>query len=80
MPTNALLPLVEKLAERTNIQILLITEVLAITWELLEQDCADIVIAPDMHFRASTEINTPKLYTMMSVYVASADHPIYNEP
>lgn len=80
VPTDALFPLVEKLAEKANTQISLITEVLAGAWERLEQGRADIVIAPDMHFRASTEINTRKLYTMMSVYVASADHPIHNEP
>lgn len=37
------------------------------------------MIAPDLHFRASTEINTRKLYSIMSVYVASPDHPIHQE-
>ncbi|NIF22580.1 MULTISPECIES: LysR family transcriptional regulator [Pantoea] len=80
VPAERLFPLVEKLAEKANTQISLITEVLAGSWERLEQGRADIVIAPDMHFRASTEINTRKLYTMMSVYVAAADHPIHAEP
>ncbi|WP_312239473.1 LysR family transcriptional regulator [Pantoea sp.] len=80
VPTQRLFPLVEKLAEKANTQISLATEVLAGAWERLEQGRADIVIAPDMHFRASTEINTRKLYSMMSVYVASPDHPIHNEP
>lgn len=80
VPTERLFPLVEKLAEKANTQISLVTEVLAGAWERLEQGRADIVIAPDMHFRASTEINTRKLYSMMSVYVASPDHPIHNEP
>ena len=31
-------------------------------------------------FRASSEINTRKLYTLMSVYVASPEHPIHQEP
>jgi len=71
---------VTRLADKANTQFSLVTEVLAGAWERLEQGRADIVIAPDMHFRASTEINTRKLYTMMSVYVASVDHPIHNEP
>ncbi len=41
---------------------------------------ADIVIAPDMHFRSSSEINSRKLYTLMNVYVAALDHPIHQEP
>lgn len=80
VPVDALFPLVTRLADKANTQFSLVTEVLAGAWERLEQGRADIVIAPDMHFRASTEINTRKLYTMMSVYVASADHPIHNEP
>lgn len=80
VPTEALFPLVTRLADKANTQIALITEVLAGAWERLEQGRADIVVAPDMHFRASTEINIRKLYTMMSVYVASADHPIHREP
>lgn len=80
VPTYQLFPLVEKLAAKANTQISLMTEVLAGAWERLEQGRADIVIAPDMHFRASTEINTRKLYSMLSVYVASPDHPIHLEP
>ncbi len=55
-------------------------EVLAGAWERLEQGRADIVIAPDMHFRSSSEINSRKLYTLMNVYVAAPDHPIHQEP
>ena len=79
IPTDLLFPLVSKLSEKANTQISLITEVLAGAWERLEQGRADIVIAPDLHFRASSEINTRKLYTIMSVYVASPDHPIHQE-
>ncbi|SFN23538.1 DNA-binding transcriptional regulator, LysR family [Izhakiella capsodis] len=78
--TELLFPLVDKLATKSTTQISLITEVLAGSWERLEQGRADIVIAPDMHFRASSEVNTRKLFTMMSVYVASANHPIHQEP
>ena len=79
IPSELLFPLVEKLSEKANTQISLVTEVLAGAWERLEQGRADIVIAPDLHFRASTEINTRKLYSIMSVYVASPDHPIHQE-
>ncbi|WP_256853472.1 LysR family transcriptional regulator [Pantoea sp. Fr+CA_20] len=80
IPTDALFPLVTKLADKANTQISIMKEVLAGAWERLEQGRADIVIAPDMHFRASTEINTRKLYSIISVYVASPDHPIHDEP
>lgn len=80
VPSDALFPLVTKLADKANTQMSIMTEVLAGAWERLEQGRADIVIAPDMHFRASTEINTRKLYSIISVYVASPDHPIHDEP
>jgi DNA-binding transcriptional LysR family regulator len=48
--------------------------VLAGAWERLEQGRADIVVAPDMHFRSSSEINSRKLYSVLSVYVAAPDH------
>ncbi|PKH22545.1 LysR family transcriptional regulator [Enterobacterales bacterium CwR94] len=80
VPTELLFPLVDRLADKANTQISLVTEVLAGAWERLEQGRADIVIAPDMHFRASSEINTRKLYSQVSVYVAAANHPIHQEP
>ena len=80
IPTEKLFPLLDKLALKANTQVSFITEVLAGAWERLEQGRADIVIAPDMHFRSSSEVNTRKLYTMNNVYVASPDHPIHQEP
>ncbi|MDU5731542.1 MAG: LysR family transcriptional regulator [Citrobacter freundii] len=71
VPTAAFFPLIE---------LSVITEVLAGAWERLEQGRADIVIAPDMHFRSSSEINSRKLYSLMNVYVAAPDHPIHQEP
>ncbi len=79
-PAYKLFPLVDKLALKANTQVSIFTEVLAGAWERLEQGRADIVIAPDMHFRASSEINTRKLYKVMSVYVAAPEHPIHLEP
>ncbi|WP_313449693.1 LysR family transcriptional regulator [Pseudescherichia sp.] len=80
VPTPAFFPLVERLATKANTQLSIITEVLAGAWERLEQGRADIVIAPDMHFRSSSEINSRKLYTLLNVYVAAPDHPIHQEP
>ena len=80
MPTPDLFPLIEKLATKSNTQLSIITEVLAGAWERLEQGRADIVVAPDMHFRSSSEINSRKLYSVLSVYVAAPDHPIHQEP
>ena len=76
VPTPAFFPLIDKLAAKANTQLAIITEVLAGAWERLEQGRADIVIAPDMHFRSSSEINSRKVYTLMNVYVAAPDHPI----
>ncbi|STS85452.1 LysR-family transcriptional regulator YhaJ [Klebsiella pneumoniae] len=78
--TPDLFPLIEKLATKSNTQLSIITEVLAGAWERLEQGRADIVVAPDMHFRSSSEINSRKLYSVLSVYVAAPDHPIHQEP
>ncbi|GAA0496443.1 LysR family transcriptional regulator [Tatumella terrea] len=80
VPCEHLFPLVNRLAEKANTQLSLQTEVLAGAWERLDQGKADIVVAPALHFRTSSEINTRKLYSMMSVYVASPDHPIHQEP
>ncbi|HHD2901844.1 TPA: LysR family transcriptional regulator [Enterobacter kobei] len=80
VPTEALFPLVDRLADKANTQLSIITEVLAGAWERLETGRADIVIAPDMHFRSSSEINSRKLYSVMNVYVAAPNHPIHQEP
>ena len=80
VPATQLFPLVDKRSKKANTQLSLMTEVLAGAWERLEQGRADIVIAPDMHFRSSSEINVRKLYKVMSVYVAAPDHPIHLEP
>lgn len=78
-PAWQLFPLIDKLALKAHTQLSLFTDVLAGAWESLEQGRADIVIAPDMHFRASSEINSRKLYKVTNVYVASPHHPIHQE-
>ena len=77
----------EALARGWETHLTLVTEalvpteaVLAGAWERLETGRADIVIAPDMHFRSSSEINSRKLYSVMNVYVAAPNHPIHQEP
>ncbi|WP_413736885.1 LysR family transcriptional regulator [Sodalis sp. RH21] len=80
VPAERLFPLIDKLAHKANTQVSILTEVLAGAWERLEQGRADIVIAPDMHFRASSEINSRKLYKILNIYVAGPDHPIHQEP
>ncbi|STJ09238.1 LysR family transcriptional regulator [Escherichia coli] len=77
---TCLFPVNRQTGGKANTQLAIITEVLAGAWERLEQGRADIVIAPDMHFRSSSEINSRKLYTLMNVYVAAPDHPIHQEP
>ncbi|MEM7871542.1 LysR family transcriptional regulator [Morganella morganii] len=80
IPAVSLFPLVDKLAQKSTTQLTLATEVLAGAWERLETGRADIVIAPDMHFRTSSEINSRPLYSVVNVYVAAPDHPIHKEP
>ncbi len=80
IPVSYFFPLVEKLAQKSNTQFVFMTEVLAGAWERLESGRADIVIAPDMHFRSSSEFNSKPLYSINHVYVAAPDHPIHQEP
>lgn len=80
IPVSTLFPLVDKLAQKSETQLSLLTEVLAGAWECLETGKADIVIAPDLHFRSSPEINSRLLGTINNVYVASPEHPIHQEP
>lgn len=71
VPAEKLFPLIDKLARKANTQVSIISEVLAGAWERLEQGRADIVIAPDLHFRASSEINSRKL-TACSMFTSPA--------
>ena len=73
VPTPDLFPLIEKLATKSNTQLSIITEVLAGAWERLEQGRADIVVAPDMHFRSSSEINSQALLETLDSATHVAD-------
>lgn len=79
VPSYRLFPLVSRLAEKSDTQISIVTEVLAGAWEKLEQGTADIVIGPASSFRQSSEINSSLLYKIKSMYVASPNHPIHQE-
>lgn len=79
IPGYSLFPLVERLAEMSDTQVSIMTEVLSGAWECLEQGRTDIVLAPDLHYRESSEINCSKIYQERSFYVAAADHPIHQE-
>jgi DNA-binding transcriptional LysR family regulator len=79
VPARSLFPLVTRLAEKSDTQVSIFTEVLSGAWERLELGQADILLAPQLHFRESSEINSRKLYRERSFYVASSDHPIHQE-
>lgn len=79
IPAYSLFPLVGRLGEISDTQVSIMTEVLSGAWERLEQGQADIVLAPDLHYRESSEINFKKIYKERSYYVAAADHPIHQE-
>lgn len=79
VPAYRLFPLVDRLAEKSDTQMSITTEVLAGAWERLEQGRADIVIGPLDYLRQSSEINSAPLYTVTSFYVATPDHPIHQE-
>lgn len=78
IPGEYLFPLVDKLAQKSNTQISILTEVLAGAWQSLDQGRADIVIAPSMHLRTSTEINSRVIFRQMNVCVAVPEHPIHS--
>lgn len=80
IPVERLFPLVERLSQKAQTQLSLISEVLAGTWERLEQGKADIIIAPDSHYRVSAGVNRRKLCSIESVVVATPQHPIHLEP
>lgn len=80
IPSEYLFPLVEKLAAKAATQLSILTEVLAGAWEKLDEGQADIVIAPAMHLRSSSEINSRVIYKQMNVFVAVPTHPIHKEP
>jgi len=79
IPGSTLFPLIDQLAKKSDTQVSIITEVLSGAWERLEQGQTDILLAPRMPFRESTEINWKTLYIQRSYYVAAANHPIHRE-
>ena len=75
MPLQALYPLVERLAELTDTRLRFRAEVLAGSWECLEDGRADLLISslnPDIMM---TGIKHQPLQEEVMLYVAHPDHP-----
>ena len=73
----------EALSRGWETHLTIVTEALVPTpdlFPLIEKLATKSNTAPDMHFRSSSEINSRKLYSVLSVYVAAPDHPIHQEP
>lgn len=80
VPLQALYPLVERLAELTDTRLRLRAEVLAGSWECLEDGRADLLISslnPDIML---TGIKYQELQEEVMLYVAHPDHPLHGEP
>ena len=73
-----LFPLIEKLAEQANTRVQLISSVLSGTWELIELNNADLIIASDINGTGG-DIQTRELYTETLLYCAAPNHPIHAE-
>jgi len=79
VPTKTLYPLVEQLAELTDTRLRLRTEVLAGSWECLEDGRADLLISslnPDLMLAG---IKHHKLQEEIMIYVAHPAHPLHLE-
>ncbi|KKF67218.1 LysR family transcriptional regulator, partial [Vibrio parahaemolyticus] len=61
VPPPAFFPLIDKLAVKAHTQLSVITEALAGARGRLEPGRAGIVVAPELHFRSSSEIYSRKL-------------------
>ncbi|SIR54199.1 DNA-binding transcriptional regulator, LysR family [Aeromonas sp. RU39B] len=75
-----LYPLVERLAQHTDTRLRFRAEVLAGSWECLEDGRADLLIStlnPDLVMHGS---KYQELFKEVMLYVAHPDHPLHNEP
>ncbi len=71
-----LFPLISKFEALADTRVKLHSSVLSGTWELLEQDEADMIIAPDIGIQIA-EVQTRALYKETMSYFAVPDHPIH---
>ncbi|GAB2188833.1 LysR family transcriptional regulator [Sessilibacter sp. MAH2] len=71
-----LFPLISKFEKVSGTRVKLQSSVLSGTWELLEQDKVDLVIASDIGIRLA-EIQTRFLYNETIMYCAAPTHPIH---
>ena len=80
MPVQALYPLVDRLAEQTDTRLRFRAEVLAGSWECLEDGRADLLISSLNADIAMTGIKHQVLREEVMLYVAHPDHPLHQEP
>ncbi|QFI53387.1 LysR family transcriptional regulator [Aeromonas simiae] len=74
-----LYPLVEKLAEQTDTRLRFRAEVLAGSWECLEDGRADLLIASLNSDSMMSGIKHQLLFEDVMLYVAHPDHPLHKE-
>ncbi|MGL4932295.1 MAG: LysR family transcriptional regulator [Aeromonas sp.] len=80
VPAQMLYPLVARLAEQTDTRLRLRTEVLAGSWECLEDGRADLLISAILPNISMTGIKHQRLKEEVMLYVAHPDHPLHREP
>lgn len=80
VPAQMLYPLVARLAEQTGTRLRLRTEVLAGSWECLEDGRADLLISAILPNISMTGIKHQRLKEEVMLYVAHPDHPLHREP
>lgn len=80
VPITDLYPLVERLAEQTDTRLRFRAEVLAGSWECLEDGRADLLIATLNQDQMISGIKYQPLFEEVMLYVAHPDHPLHQEP
>jgi DNA-binding transcriptional LysR family regulator len=80
VPVQALYPLVERLSELTDTRLRFRAEVLAGSWETLEDGRADLLISSLTGDQMLTGIKHQSLFEEEMLYVAHPDHPLHQEP
>lgn len=79
IPLQALYPLVERLAVHTDTRLRLRTEVLAGSWECLEDGRADLLISAINADTSLTGLKHQQLKEETLLYVAHPNHPLHQE-
>ena len=69
----------DRLAEQTDTRLRFRAEVLAGSWECLEDGRADLLISPQCRYRHDRH-QAPGAQEEVMLYVAHPDHPLHQEP